>query len=415
MRVRFYNGLILIGHKLENKEVWVNDNLIEYVGINKKSNDFFDREIDLDGNILMPGLINMHAHSALTYGRGIKDDVELETWLTDYIFPLESRYVDKDIYWGTLHAIKDYVRGGTTCCLDMYFRPDEQYDAYVNSNFRTAVAVLPKEMKNYKDIINKQSDMFKIWVHFHSVYTTDEKDIEDAMNMAKELNTGITVHISETLKEVGDSDVKFGNTPAGYLNEFGFFDYPVVAAHCVHLDKNDVEIFAKNNVTICSNPSSNLKLASGIAPLYTFQTNNINLTLGTDSSASNNGLDMFKEMNLAATLEKAVLYNPKVVASNEVIDMATINAAKALGIKNLGLIKEGYLADLICINIKEPNYYPHKNLNTNLVYCANSKDVYLTMINGKIVYENGNYYLAEDSDLISKRFEEITNRLTKEN
>lgn len=413
MRIRFYNGLVLIGHKFEEKEVWVKDNLIEYVGESKQTKLTFDREIDLQGNILMPGLINMHAHSALTYGRGLKDDVELETWLSDHIFPLEAGYIDKDIYWGTLQTIKDYVRGGTTCCLDMYFRPDEQYEAYFNSGFRSIVAVLPKELEKHKHVLDKQNDMFKIWVHFHSVYTTDEKDIIDAMNMAKELNTGITVHISETLKEVGDSDVKFGNTPAGYLNEFGFFDYPVVAAHCVHLDKNDVEIFAKNNVTICSNPSSNLKLASGIAPLYTFQTNNINITLGTDSSASNNSLDMFKEMNLAATLEKAVLYNPKVMTSNEIIDMATINAAKALRINNLGLIKEGYLADLICLNIKEPNYYPHKNLNTNFVYCANSKDVYLTMINGKIVYENGEYYLAEDAELISEKFEELANRLIK--
>ena len=225
MRIRFYNGLVLIGHELQKKEVWVKDNLIEFVGDTRIQSGAFDREIDLDGNVLMPGLINMHAHSALTYARGLKDDVELETWLNDSILPLEAGYKDKDIYWGTLQAIKDYVRGGTTCCLDMYFKPNEQYDAYVNSGFRSAIAVLPRELNSNQDLINKQNDMFKIWVHFHSVYTTDEKDIVDAMNMAKQLNTGITVHISETLTEVGNSDVKFGNTPAGYLNEFGFFDF----------------------------------------------------------------------------------------------------------------------------------------------------------------------------------------------
>ena len=411
MKYRFYNAHILTPTELIFGEVWVEDNLITYVG-NGKEKSAFDREIDVKGNLLMPGLIDTHAHSGMTYIRGVSDDTDLETWLFDSTMPIEDRMSYEDYYWSNMQSIKEYVRGGVTCCLDMYFDMKARYDSFVKSGFRICACggnTLADYDAYFRDY--RTSDMFKLFIGLHSVYTTTEEDVKKVVRLAHKYKTSITVHVSETLKEVGDCVAKHNMTPIAYLDDFGLFSRPCVCAHCVHLDDGDIQILLDNNVSIASNPASNLKLGSGIASLYSLNKKGVNICLGTDSAGSNNRLDMFNEMYLASILQKGVLHEPTAIEGNEVLKFATVNGAKALGYDNLGEIKEGYLADLILVDLSEPNYQPLNNLAKSFVYSANSKDVYLTMINGKILYENGEYFLSEDADTITENFKKCNDRL----
>ena len=412
MKYRFYNAKVYTPQGVIDGEVWVDGNIINYVGKHKKSNQSFDREIDVEGNLLMPGLINTHTHCGMTYIRGGYDNATLEQWLYDYVFPIEAEMTYDDYYWSNMQSLKEFVRGGVTCCFDMYFDMSARYDSFVKSGFRYCAT---SSAKHYEEDINTytQSDMFKIFLDIHAVYTTDEEQIKETVRLAKKYNTRLTVHTCETLTEVGECQAKHQKTPIGYLDEFGFFSKPTICAHCVFLDDTDIEILKENNVIVSTNPASNLKLGSGIANLYNLHKQGVSICLGTDSAGSNNRLDMFNEMYLASLLQKGNLHEPTALSSQEVIDMATVNGAKALGYDNLGQIKEGYLADLILVNLSEPNYQPLNNLADSLIYSANSKDVYLTMVNGKILYEKGEYYLSEDADKITENFLRCNKRLLK--
>lgn len=413
MKYRFYNAKILTNGQIIEGEVQVTDNIITYVGktITSSSKKFFDRTIDVEGNLLLPGLVNAHAHCGLAYGRGLSDDTSLEDWLYDNIFPMESKMNnEEEYYYATLHSIREFVRGGITSCADMYFYPNVMYRAYNESGFRANIAVSPKDFETLPNNA-EPTQTINYSVCFHSVYTTSEDDIADCIKASKKYGIPTSAHLCETLTEVGNSITKNNATPIAYLDEFGFFDTRCIAAHCVHLDDNDIEILKNKNVSVVTNPSSNLKLGSGIAPLLSLQKKGINICIGTDSSASNNHLDMFKEMFLASTLQKGILHDPKIMDNYSVLQMATVNGAKALGYDNLGEIKENYLADLILVNIKEPNYMPYNHLEKNLIYCANSKDVYLTMVNGKILYENGEYNIGVESKVITEKLLEFNKKL----
>ncbi len=406
MVTKFTNGFVYTSKKICNCELVVSDNIITYIGKNYIGN--VDRTIDLNGKLVMPGFINTHTHSAMAIMRGVKDDCELETWLYDNIFKIEEKLDDETVYYSTLLSIMEYVRGGTTSCIDMYASyPEARYKAFNNSGFR---ANLSLDSKCFNDKLPK-SDLIDYNVHLHSIYTTDEKMIEDAVYTAKKNNMMISVHLCETLNEVGNCTTKHGQTPVQYLNDFGVFNCRTVAAHCVHLDDCDYDILKENNVSVATNALSNLKLGSGIAPIYALNKRGINVTIGTDSSASNNTLDMAKEMCMVSLLQKGILYEPTAISNSTAIDFATANGALAQGKKNLGQLKMGYLADLFVLDINEPNYMPQNNLEANLIFSINSKDVKLTMINGKIVYEDGEYFLAESKDMIYKQIEKIKKRL----
>ena len=409
MKTLFTNGFVYVNDKIEKLELVVKDNVIVYIG--EKYCDKVDKTIDLNGKLIMPGFINMHAHSPMSIMRGIKDDCELETWLFDYIFKAEEKLDDEAVYYSTLLSIMEYVRGGTTCCLDMYAAfLEPRFKAFNDSGFR---ANLSLDSCFFEKKLPK-SELIDYNVHLHSVYTTDEKIISDAVLTAKKNNVLISVHACETLTEVGNCTAKHNMTPIEYLNEFGVLNCDVVLAHCVHLHDNDFELLCGDNITVATNPISNLKLASGIAPIYQLNKKGVNVAIGTDSSASNNVLDLAKEMTTCSLLQKGILNLPTAIDNKTAINFATKNAAKALKKeKCLGELKEGYLADLFVLDINEPNYFPQNNLSENLVYSINSKDVCLTMINGKIVYEDGKYYLAEPQEKIYEKLNEIKGRILK--
>ncbi len=413
MNYRFFNAKVMIGTKIVDGEVWVENNIISYVGKMKNSDEFdnvqFDEQIDLDKKLIMPGLVDMHTHTSMSWARNVSNDSSLQEWLNDGIFPCEQKMKKDDFYWTTLYGIKELVRGGITTCLDMYINNREAYRAFDKTKFRAVLSIFPSEI----DLVEQnKNDLIKFFMQIHSVYNVSEQDIEKVVMLANKYKLGINMHLSETLEEMGECNLKNGCTPTEYLDSFGVFSRPCVCAHCVHLDDNDYVILSSNNATVSINNSANLKLGSGIAPAYTLMKRGINLCIGTDGAGSNNHIDMFKEMFLTATLSKGVMHDSKVITNEEVLKMVTINASKALGIEKIGEIKEGNFADFIVLDINEPNYRPYKFLENGLVYCANSKDVFLTMINGNILYCNGDYNLGEDVKLIDEKFDEIVERIT---
>ena len=420
MKFLFKNALIYTSGELKKGEVAVDGDIIQGVG---ESLDFeADRVIDVKENILMPGFINAHAHTPMTLFRGVGDDLKLEEWLFEKIFPLEEKLSGEDIYWGEMLGIAEYVRAGITTFEEAYYSIPDMVRAIRKSGMRARVCIGPHPTKKLseKEYISQWESELKLMggnispvLYAHSIYTITEEELELMVSFAKKHNLRLSLHLSETLKEVGDCTVKNEQTPPEYLESLGFLDRPCLAYHCVHMDKDDIRILADYDVSIATCPSSNLKLASGIAPVYTFMQNGINVAIGTDGAASNNSLDMFKEMFLVATLSKASLYDGSIVKAKEVLDMATKNGARALGLEKVGEIKKGYKADIILIDTNSPHHFPKNDLISNLVYSAKSSDVYLTMVGGKILYENGKYYIGEDIETVyNKSKETITKLLT---
>lgn len=427
MKILFYNAKLLqVGDCvkiIENSNVVVTDDIITYVGTQIPNEDF-DKKIDVQGNILMPGFVNTHAHTPMTLLRGVKDDSNLEDWLYNSILPLESKLTEDDVYWGEMLGIAEYVRNGITSCEENYFNFEGMTKALAKTGFRARIGVGPKVLNDkkyncYKDvkrqykIIKKNTNdkLISVVCFAHAIYSVSEEYFEDLLKFANENNLNLSIHLAETLKEVGDCTQKNnGLTPPAYLEKLGYLDRPCLCAHSVHLDKDDLQILADYDASVSTCPSSNIKLASGIAPIFAMQNKGLNISIGTDGTASNNNLDMFKEMFLVATLSKVSLNDPSVVKASEVLNMATINGAKALVI-NSGEIAVGKNADIILVNINQPHMQPQTNLISNLVYSAKGSDVYFTMVGGKVMYENGNYYLGEEISTIYEKVNKIRNRL----
>lgn len=416
------------GKIIKNSAVIINGSVIEDVMSNQKSGENFDRIIDFNNDLLMPAFINAHAHSAMTLFRSIADDVPLDKWLFDYIFPLEKKLTAEDVYNGTMLAILEYVRGGVATVGDMYLYSENSVLKAASLSGINIVSIggasditgqAEKEIEIQEEYYQKLNNKFEnigYIIGCHAEYTCSEKLINMLVDLSYKYKAPIYTHASETLKEVGDCAVRHNNlSPILYLNKCGFFDNGATLAHCVHADKDDIKVLHNKGVNVVHNPSSNLKLASGIAPVYTIQKNGVCVALGTDGAASNNSLDMFKEMYLASVLQKAQMSDACAVTSHTAIKMATINGAKALNLKNRGIIKKGYKADLIRVDINGAHMQPNNNLLNNLVYAAKSSDVLMTMANGKILYENGNYYIGEKFDRIianaKKSIKELKERI----
>ena len=424
MKILFKNAKIL---DFDCKDCFFDGNVVvendKIKSISKRiEKENYDKIIDVNGNILMPGFVDTHCHSPMTILRGIKDDAPLGEWLFDNVIPCENKLTSDDIYWGEKLAVLEYLSAGITCIEEGYFDNQAIYRALKECSFRARIGFGPTTrdvgvdnltyLKNESETI-KETDLIKKVCFVHSIYTTTDEQIAQCVDFTAKNNIPRSIHLSETLKEVGDCTVKNNKkTPPMYLEELGFFDRKALCYHCVHMDKDDLQILADYDVSVSTCPSSNIKLASGIAPIYAMQNKDINITIGTDGVASNNSLDMFKEMFLVATLSKVNIYDASVVSAKDVLKMATINGAKALGF-DVGEIKVGKKADIILVDINKPHYYPQTNLISHLVYAGKSSDVYLTMVNGKILYENGEFFIGEDKEKIYKKVNEIRERITK--
>ncbi|MCI9112067.1 MAG: amidohydrolase [Eubacterium sp.] len=416
--IRFYNGRVLSfknGIKITDDEVWVDGSKIAFVGRNFNSKA--DREINLNGNLLMPSFKNAHTHSAMTFARSLADDLPLQPWLYDMIFPMEAKLTGEDIYHLSKLAFLEYLTSGITACFDMYYFPEDMARASVDFGFRT---VMTCGLNNFKENIesleeyynkfNSYDELISYKLGFHAEYTTSKELMSGIAGLAEKYKAPVFMHSSETESEVKECIQRYGKTPTVLFDELGLFNYGGGAYHSVWVNDNDLEIYKKHGVYAVINPGSNSKLASGIAPVSKMIDKNIQLAIGTDGPSSNNALDMFREMYLLAATQKLNDRNAASTDANKILEMATVGGAKCMGLDNCDTIDVGKTADLIVIDLNRPNMQPINNITKNMVYSGSKENVKLTMINGRILYENGEF-VGIDTEEIYGNAQKITDRI----
>lgn len=408
MKIRIYNVRILTmekGREIFQGEIQIEDEKIAYVGEEQETLTKWDREIDGQGNLVLPGFKNAHTHSAMTFLRSYADDLPLLDWLNTQVFPMEAKLTDDDIYHLTRLAIMEYVTSGMTACFDMYFSLDQFVQAMTECGFR---AVLCGSINDYGGTVegieqeylkyNKVHPLISYQLGFHAEYTTKRSIMEGMAELAKKYKAPVYCHNSETKDEVKGCYDRYGTSPTAFLDSLGMFDYGGGGFHCVHMTNEDIRIFKEKGLSVVTNPGSNVKLASGIAPLTTYVKEGVNLAIGTDGPASNNCLDMFKEMFLATGLQKIQNEDASAMDANDVLYAATVGGAKAMGLTECDVLAAGKYADLVMIDLHRPNMQPLNNISKNLVYSGSKENVKLTMVNGKILYENGEFYMNLDPE-----------------
>lgn len=418
--IRFKNGRVMTmcnDIEIENKEVWVDGNKIVFVGIpddEKLRSTDFEREIDLDGNLLMPSFKNAHTHSAMTFLRSFADDMPLQDWLFKQVFPMEAKLTGEDIYWLSKLAILEYLTSGVTANFDMYFEHESYVKAHIESGFRTVLcgsvggdASNAERLEGYYNKFNGIDPLISYRLGFHAEYTADYELIEAIGELAKKYKAPVSVHNSETEKEVRECIEKYSKTPTELFESLGVYNYGGAGFHCVHFTENDMEIFKQRNVYAVTCPGSNVKLASGIAPLCKMAEKGVKIGVGTDGSASNNCLDMFREMFLMTALQKIAQKDAAAFSADKVLYAATVGSALAMGLDDCTDISVGKQADLIVIDLKQPNMQPINNIGKNIVYSGSKQNVALTMCAGKILYEKGVFNVGEDASRIYAKANEI--------
>lgn len=415
--IRFYSCKILDSQFriIENNELWVNGNKIEYIG--KAKEGVFEREIDCKGNLLMPGFKNAHTHSPMTFLRSYADDLPLDKWLNEKVFPMEARLTDDDAYYMSKLAVAEFVSNGITSSFDMYIYPHAIAEAAKSTGFRTTICGAVNnftssaaELEENYNKYNNYCNTVNFQLGFHAEYTTDISILRDISEIAKKYKAPVSAHCSETKKEVAECIERHGKSPVELFNDLGLIDYGGSLFHCVHLSDRDIDILRERNITAVTNPASNCKLASGIAPLSRLDKEGIRLAIGTDGPASNNALSMFREMYLATALQKIQTENASALEPKKVLEMACQNGAYAMGTDN-DCLAEGNLADIIMIDLHKPNMQPINNIVKNIVYSGGNENIALTMVNGKILYENGEYFIGTDIEKLYKKCREITERI----
>jgi len=379
-----------------------------------------DRIIDGRHRLAMPGLVNAHTHCAMTLMRNMSDDLPLEEWLFDRIFPVEAKLTPENVYWGTLLGIIEMVKSGTTAFADMYLHMDEVARAVVESGIRANLCRNPIKYENgkkcepcdgfeyYRRWNGSANGRIRVYVEVHSTYLYTEESLKDAAQLAKEYGTGIHIHLLETAKEREESIAKYGMDSVEICEKCGIFDVPVLAAHCVHLSEEDVEILKAREVNVVHNPTSNLKLGSGIADIPRLIERGISVSLGTDGASSNNNLNMFEEVHLAALIHKGVNRDPRLVSAEQAVMMATANGSKAIGFGGeTGCIKEGLKADLIILDTDKPHFYPMNDPISAVVYAAQGADVDTVIVDGSIIME-GREFKTVDEERVKFEVAEIS-------
>ncbi len=425
MKIRIYNARILTMQKdqpLFCGELQVEDGKITYVGEEgKKAEGIWDREIDAKGNLLMPGFKNAHTHSAMTFLRSYADDLPLQEWLYNQVFPMEAKLTEEDVYWAAMLANLEYLTSWITANFDMYMKNESNAKASVDTGFRTVLCGsindfggTVEEMEEEYLHFNKYHPLISYQLGFHAEYTTKRQILEDMASLGKKYKAPVYTHNSETENEVEGCKERYGTTPTAFLDSLGMFEYGGGGFHCVHMTQEDLDICKEKGIWVVTNPSSNVKLASGIAPIQKMLSMGIGLAIGTDGPASNNCLDMFREMFLVTALQKVSLSDASAVDAMEVLHMATVGGAKAMGLTDCDVLAEGKCADLIMIDLKQPNMQPFNNITKNIVYSGSKQNVKMTMINGKILYEDGVFHVGTAPEEIYEKVNESITRMKSE-
>lgn len=408
--IRLYNARILSmrdNEEIYNGELWTDQSRIVYVGPAMEEHPDFEREIDCRGDLLMPGFKNAHTHSAMTLMRSLADDCPLQEWLNTKVFPMEEKLTRDDIYHATKLAILEYLTSGVTSIFDMYLMPEAIADACLDMGMRCVQSsglnnfvLSVKKMEEYYERLNNRDELNHFMLGFHAEYTTSKDILMQVAELAREKKAPVYAHMSETKLEVEECIARYGETPIQLFEELGMFEYGGGGYHCVYLTPEDMDIFEKRGLYVVTNPGSNTKLASGIAPLSTFLKRGIPVAIGTDGPASNNCLDMFREMFLVTGLAKLKEKDATAVDAMEVLRMATRNGAYAMGLFDCDVLEKGKYADVIRIDLNMPNMQPIHNIAKNLVYSGSKLNVRMTMIHGRILYEDGSFYTKEKPEEI---------------
>ena len=429
MRTRIYNARILTmedGAEIFRGEIQIEDGKISSVmscddnnGTGRKHDVIWDEEIDACGNLIMPGFKNAHTHSPMTFLRSYADDMKLQEWLYDKVFPAEAELTEEDIYWLTKLAIMEYLTSGITSSFDMYKLKHETARASEETGFRMVLCGdindfggTAQDVENDYLKYNKDKDsLISYQMGFHAEYTTSRELMESLAETADRHQAPVCVHCSETKKEVEECRERSGMSPVAYMDSLGLFRHGGVLFHGVHMDDSDFDIIKTHGIYVVTNPASNLKLASGIAPVKRYLELGIPVAIGTDGPASNNCLDMFREMFLVTGLQKVICDDPEAVPARDVLKMAVTNGAHAMGLTDCDAIAPGKRADLIMIDLSQPNMQPLHNIEKNIVYSASKQNVKMTMIGGRILYQDGEFRIGETKEDIYQNANRIAERI----
>ena len=445
MNTRFYNIKLMPMAAdcgiIDDGELWVEGNRIVYSGPASQApgagererisqapgaggpgrrTPVWDREIDGRGNLVLPGFKNAHTHSAMTFLRSFADDLPLADWLEKQVFPMEARLQEEDICCLSKLAVMEYLTSGITANYDMYFYPRQIARASVDCGFRTVIggtlnnftSSLEQEEENFAEL-NQFHPLIRYRFGFHAEYTTSRELLEGLARLADKYRAPVFSHNSETKSEVEQCLERNKATPTVFLDSLGLFAHGGGGFHCVYMSQEDLDIFRKKGLWAVTNPGSNTKLASGIAPVKKMLEEGIGLAIGTDGPASNNCLDMFREMFLTAGLAKLREQDAGAVAAEEVLRMACTGGARAMGLSECDSLAPGKLADLIMIDLHQPNMQPENNPGRNLVYSGSKQNVKLTMVDGRILYEDGRFFIGEEPEYIYRKANEIVGRISE--
>lgn len=385
---------------LNNVNIGIENSFIKFIGEIPK-NFCADKTINCSKKVVMPGLCNSHTHIPMSLLRNYANDLPLFKWLSEKIWPIEDKFTSEHIYWGSMLSVAEMIRSGVTVFSDMYFFLEDIAKVVGETGIRGVLSrgmmgetaegdIRFEEMRSvYKNYSGAFEGRLSFMVAPHAPYTCSDEYISSVIGLSNELNLPIHTHLSESRGEVEESFEKYKKSPIKRMEELGLFNRKTLAAHCVHLSDEDIDILHRNNVSVVNNPGSNLKLGNGFAPVKKLLDKGINVSLGTDGASSNNNQNMFEEMNLASLLNKAVYEDTTVVPAIKSIEMGTLNGYSALDLdKNIGEIRVGNKADMITVDFNKPHLYPNLDTVSSIVYSAQGSDVSDVIIDGKVVMEN---------------------------
>lgn len=422
--IRIYHAKILTmekGREPFDGEIWIDGAKIKYVGKEAEKEAAkitWQRQIDAKGNLILPGFKNAHTHSAMTFLRSHADDLPLLSWLNEQVFPYEARLTPEDIYDLSKLAIMEYLTSGITANCDMYLTPDTIAQASIDCGYRTVIVGAVndftqsvEQLEQWHEKWNQKGSLVSFELGFHAEYTNQRETLEKIADLSKKYRAPVYTHNSETRSEVQQCVERTGMTPTAYMDALGLFEHGGGLYHCVHMTEEDLEILKAKEISVITNPASNLKLASGIAPIHRMMEKEISLAIGTDGPASNNCLDMFREMFLVTALAKYREGDAGVVDGEEVLRMATVGGARAMNLTECDILAEGKQADMIMVDLWQPNMRPIHHLQKNLVYSGSKQNIKMTMVAGKVLYEDREFQIGCDPEFVYARAEEITRRI----
>ena len=391
--------ILLPDHSVKDGNILIENGAIAAIGETPEGLQVSETK-DLRGALVMPGLVNAHGHTAMTLLRGLGGGLPLKRWLEEAIFPVEAKMTPADIEAGVTWGVMEMLAGGTTCVADMYDFPASGGQAFENVGFKANICRVGlnfvegrlEDCVGFTRKWNREGHAGVVAdVCIHSEYLTDAGFCRDLAAANGELKRPLHVHVSETKREHEECIARHGKTPIAYLADTGLLDHGAYAAHCVWATDDDFRIMREFGVTLVHNPSSNMKLGSGFARIAAAVAAGVNVALGTDGCASNDNLNMFEEMHLAALVHKGIAQDPTVLTAGDVLDMATVNAARAIGRTDTGSIEVGKRADLCVIDLDRPHLAPAFDISGLLVYSAQASDVVMTLVDGVILYDHGEF------------------------